>query len=110
MRNWKSLLTIIAVVLVVISLVAIALGITLTDFIVDFWWFTSLDYGNYFWLRRPLPLHFSGGVTIFFFLIFFMNFWVASRYLGVDRNAFSALGRDGRDNHYKTVLKLFQSG
>ena len=110
MRNWKSLLTIIAVFLGVLAAVAIALGIMLTDFLVDFWWFNSLEYGSYFWLRVLYRYIFSGGVTIFFFLIFFMNFWAASRYLGVDRNAFAALGHNGAENHYRNVLQMFQSG
>ncbi len=109
MRNWKSLLAIIAVLLIVLAATAITLGITLTDFLVDFWWFSSLDYGSYFWLRVLYRYIFSGGVTIFFFLIFFMNFWGASRYLGVDQNAFSTLGREGA-NQYRNVLQMFQSG
>ena len=110
MRNWKSLLAIIAVFLGVLAGIAIALGIMLSDFLVDFWWFNSLDYGSYFWLRVLYRYIFSGGVTIFFFLIFFMNFWAASRFLGVDRKAFAALGRNGAENHYRTVLQMFQSG
>lgn len=110
MRNWKSLLTFITVFLAVLAVVGFALGITLTDFIVDFWWFDSLEYSRYFWLRVLYRYIFSGGVTIFFFLIFFINFWVASRYLGVDQNAFSSLGRDGAGNQYRRVLRLFQTG
>ena len=110
MRNWKRLLTILAGVLVALNVVVIVMGITLTDFLVDFWWFSSLDYGSYFWLRVLYRYIFLGGVTIFFFTIFFMNFWVASRYLGVDQNAFAALGRDAVDNQYRKVLRLFQSG
>ena len=110
MQNWKSLLTISAVVLVVLAVVAIVMGITLTDFLVDFWWFSSLEYGSYFWLRVLYRYIFSGGVIIFFFLIFFMNFWVASGYLGVDQSAFSALGRNDGDNQYRKVLRMFQSG
>ena len=109
MRNWKSLLTMIAGVLAVLAVVVFALGITLTDFLVDFWWFSSLDYGSYFWLRVLYRYIFSGGVIIFFFLIFFLNFWAASRYLGVDQSAFANLGRDG-DNQNRNVLRLFQSG
>ena len=110
MRNWKRLLMILAGVLVALNVVVIVMGITLTDFLVDFWWFSSLDYGSYFWLRVIYRYIFLGGVTIFFFIIFFMNFWVASGFLGVDKTAFSALGRDADDNQYRKVLRLFQSG
>jgi len=109
MRNWKSLLTVAAVALVFLAGAALALGISLTNFLVDFWWFSSLEYGSYFWLRVLYRYIFSGGVTIFFFLIFFMNFWAASRYLGVDQSAFSALGRES-GKQYRKVLNLFQTG
>ena len=109
MRNWKSLLTVAAVALVFLAGAAIALGVSLTNFLVDYWWFSSLDYGSYFWLRALYRYIFSGGVTIFFFLIFFMNFWAASRHLGVDQNAFSTLGRES-GRQYRKLLNLFQSG
>jgi hypothetical protein len=109
MRNWKSLLTVAAVALVLLAGATIALGISLTNFLVDFWWFSSLEYGSYFWLRVLYRYIFSGGVTIFFALIFFLNFWAASRYLGVDQNAFSSLGRES-GRHYRRVLNLFQTG
>ncbi|MFM8333688.1 MAG: UPF0182 family protein [Candidatus Methylumidiphilus sp.] len=109
MPNWKSLLTTAAVALVALIVLAVALGISLTHFLVDFWWFSSLEYGSYFWLRVLYRYIFSGGVTIFFFLIFFMNFWAASRYLGVNQEAFSALGRES-GRRYRRVLELFQTG
>lgn len=109
MRNWKSLLTIAAGTLVVLAVLAIAVGIALTHFLVDLWWFNSLEYGSYFWLRVLYRYIFSGGVTIFFFLIFFMNFWAASRYLGVDQDAFTTLGRES-GKRYRRLLRLFQTG
>ncbi|NJD08540.1 MAG: UPF0182 family protein [Methylococcaceae bacterium] len=109
MRNWKDLLTISAVALGALALIALALGIALTNFLVDFWWFSSLDFGGYFWLRVLYRYIFSGGVTIFFFGIFFLHFWAASRYLGVDQSAFSELTRsDGA--RYRNLLSLFQTG
>ncbi len=110
MRNWKRLLTITAVTLVVLAMIVIALGISLTHFLVDWWWFTSLEYESYFWLRLLYRYIISGGVTVFFFLVFFLNFWAASRYLGVDQSAFSSLGRDDSDSQYKKLLTLFQTG
>ncbi|MDD5034099.1 MAG: UPF0182 family protein [Methylococcaceae bacterium] len=109
MRNWKRLLTITAMTLAVLVALVLALGISLTNFLVDFWWFSSLEYGSYFWLRVLYRYIFSGGVTIFFFLIFFLNFWAASRYLGVDQSAFSSLGQES-GRQYRKLLQMFQTG
>jgi uncharacterized membrane protein (UPF0182 family) len=109
MRNWKSFLSVAAVALVFLAGAAFALGISLTNFLVDFWWFSSLEYGSYFWLRVLYRYIFSGGVTIFFFLIFFMNFWAASRYLVVDQSTFAELGRES-GKQYRKLLTLFQTG
>ena len=54
------------------------------DFIVEYLWFDSMDYSGYFWLRFLYKYLIAGGVTILFFLMFFVNFWAASRYLGLD--------------------------
>jgi len=109
MRNWKDLMTISAVALGALALIALAAGISLTNFLVDLWWFNSLEYGGYFWLRILYRYIFSGVVTVFFFGIFFLHFWAASRYLGVDQSAFSELTRsDGA--RYRKLLSLFQTG
>lgn len=54
------------------------------DFIVEYLWFDSMDYSGYFWLRFFYKFLIAGGITILFFLMFFMHFWIASRYLGVE--------------------------
>lgn len=110
MRNWKRLLIITITAAILLAAAAFALGIYLTHFLVDFWWFSSLDYGSYFWLRVLYRYFFSAGVTILFFLIFFLNFWAASRYLGVDQTAFSALTETDSADNYKRILKKFQAG
>lgn len=110
MRNWKSLLTIAAGTLLALAVVGMALGISLTNFLVDRWWFISLEYGSYFWLRVLYRYIFSGGVTIFFFLIFFLNFWAASRYLGVDEDSFRQLAKGEDGSRYKNLIRLFQTG
>jgi uncharacterized membrane protein (UPF0182 family) len=88
MRNWKRLLKITIVILVALAVFILVAGILLADFLVDLWWFYSLEYGSYFWLRLLYRYILSGGVTLFFFLIFFLNFQAASRFLGVDQATF----------------------
>jgi uncharacterized membrane protein (UPF0182 family) len=53
-----------------------------TDFLVDLWWFQSLNYGLYFWQRLLYRYLVFAGFTLLFFLIFFLNFWVAARFVG----------------------------
>lgn len=110
MRNWKRLLTITAVTLIGLAALVLAVGIALTNFLVDFWWFSALEYGVYFWLRLLYRYILSGGITIFFFLIFFLNFWAASRYLGVDQTAFYDLTRTQQGGQSQNLLRMFQTG
>ncbi|MGI9211855.1 MAG: UPF0182 family protein, partial [Methylococcaceae bacterium] len=53
----------------------------------------------------------SGAVTGFFFLIFFLNFQAASRYLGVDEEALVVTIEGDRGEHpYRGWIKWFQKG
>lgn len=109
MRNWKRLLMVMALSVFVLAGVLLASGMALTDFIVDYWWHNELGYGGYFWLKLLYRYILSGSVTLFFFLIFFLNFLAASRFLGVDEDAFARLGR-GETSRYRKLLALFQTG
>lgn len=109
MNNWKRLLTIAGATISILTLLAVLAGVALTDFLVNYWWFGSLEYEDYFWLRLLYRYIFSGGVTLFFFLIFFLNFWAASRYLGIDQEGFASLTKADTRRRQK-LLQLFQSG
>ena len=52
------------------------------DFFIDLWWFRSLSLESYFYMRLLYRYVIFSLVTLLFFLIFFFNFFVASRYLG----------------------------
>ena len=110
MGNWKRLLTITAAVLFGLAVLGVIAGISLTHFLMDYWWFSSLEYGGYFWLRVLYRYILSGSVTIFFFLIFFLNFWAASRYLGVDQEDFLEMSRSPSGTRSLNLLRLFQTG
>jgi uncharacterized membrane protein (UPF0182 family) len=60
----------------------VAFGLFYTEFLVDLWWFKSLGYEAYFWQRLTYRYLVFGASTALFFLVFFLNFWVASRFLG----------------------------
>ena len=57
-------------------------AVIFTDFIVEMWWHRSLGYENFFWLRLGYRYLVLAAFTLLFFFIFFLNFWIGSRYLG----------------------------
>jgi len=57
-------------------------GLLYTEFLVDQWWFRSLGLEGYFWQRLTYRYVVFLVLTLLFFGVFFLNFWVASRYLG----------------------------
>lgn len=105
--KWKRRLIVISAALLSIYVLSFIVGIALTHFLVDLWWFSSLDYGIYFWFRLLYRYFLIGAATVLFFLIFFLNFWVASRYLGVEAEAASKAQFSSR---YQHLLHLFQTG
>src|SRR3990172_13351279 len=78
------------------------------DFIVDLWWFGSLGYEAYFWLRLSYRYLIFGGFASACFLIFFLNFWAASRFLGASPAA--GLGNAAALSRTKALIHKFRSG
>ena len=60
----------------------IAFYFVFIDFFVDLWWFKSLNFEAYFWLKCYTALFFQARSRLFFFVVFMFHFWIASRYLG----------------------------
>jgi hypothetical protein len=79
MKRWMIIL---AAVLLSVGGLYVILGVVFTSFLVDLWWFKSLDYGFYFWQRLLYRYLVFAGFTLLFFLITFSNFWVAARFIG----------------------------
>ncbi len=105
MPIWKRILILGGIALAVIMLLYVAFHFIFLDLIVDLWWFESLKFERYFWLRLLYRYFISGGVTLLFFLIFFLNFWFASNFLGVTDS--SARGDSGKRG---TLAYKFKSG
>jgi uncharacterized membrane protein (UPF0182 family) len=74
----------IGAILVIAIIVFVAFHYVFLDLIVDLWWYKSLNLEPYFWLRVLYKFFIFGGVTLFFFFVFFLHFWIASRYLGLN--------------------------
>ncbi|ASF45648.1 UPF0182 family protein [Methylovulum psychrotolerans] len=84
MGNLKSLPALIGSALVIMGILYIAFHFIFLDLFVDLWWFESLKLENYFWLKLLYKYLLSGAVTLGFFAIFFLHFWIASSYLGLN--------------------------
>ncbi|MDD2759122.1 MAG: UPF0182 family protein [Methylomonas sp.] len=84
MRNRKLLPALAGATIAGAIVVYVAFYFVFLDFFVDLWWFRSLEFEAYFWLRLLYRFIFSGAVTLFFFSIFQFHFWIASRYLGLN--------------------------
>jgi uncharacterized membrane protein (UPF0182 family) len=92
-----------------LGLLGLILGIVMSHFIVDYWWHQELGYRDLFLLKISYRYILAAVVTLFFFLIFFLNFWAASRYLGVNTDNLDRLGRIER-NRYLTWINRLESG
>ncbi len=109
MANWKRILIILALTLLGLAALLLGVGLAFTDLIVDFWWHLELGLGEFFWLKLLYRYILFGAVTLFFLLVFFLNFWAASRYLGVDTEQLERLGR-AESTRRQRFLELFQTG
>ena len=82
MVHWKRWLAGFIVSVVALIAVIFTLSFFFSHLLVEIWWFDSVGYEAYFWQRALYKYAVLGAVSLFFFLIFFLNFWVASRFLG----------------------------
>ena len=109
MRNWK-LLPVLALATIIVAVVLyVAFYFFFLDLFVDLWWFRSLDFEGYFWLRLLYRFILSGGVTLVFFSIFFFHFWIASRYLGLNPPDDVLLDADKR-RRFQRFADVFMNG
>jgi len=86
MRIWKYLPAVLITTVGILVTVYVAFYFVFLDLIVDYWWFQALKFEGYFWLRLLYRFFLSGIVTLFFFSIFFLHFWLSSRYFGFNPN------------------------
>ena len=109
MRNMKFLPAIIGALLLIAIIIFIAFHFIFLDLFVDLWWFQSLKLEPYFWQRLLYKFFLSGGVTLFFFTIFFSHFWIASRYLGISASAEIEANAD-RHQKFQRFADVFMNG
>ncbi len=108
MVHWKRWLAATVVSITALAGIVIALSFFFSHFLVDIWWFDSVGYEAYFWQRALYRYAVLGSVSIFFFLIFFLNFWVASRFLGATLPARTPTAASLKS--YRRLLRGFRTG
>ncbi|MGZ8192552.1 MAG: UPF0182 family protein, partial [Methylobacter sp.] len=109
MRNWKILPALIGSTLVIGIILYVAFYFIFLHLFVDLWWFQSLKLEAYFWLRLLYKFFLFGGVTLAFFTIFFLHFWIASRYLGFNPPD-EVLGSLDKNRRFQRLADQFMSG
>jgi len=82
MHRLKRWIIILTATFLSLGALYVLFGLVFTEFLVDDWWFQSLGYGFYFWQRLLYRYLVLAGFTLLFFLVMFLNFWVATRFLG----------------------------
>ncbi len=87
-------------------LLLVAANFLFLDLVVDAVWHHSLGYLRLFLLKIGYKYLVLGVLTLGFFLLFFLNFWVAARYLGVNlRNQGARKG-----SRTDRILRGFRTG
>ena len=77
------------------------------NFMVDLWWFDSLGYLGYFIQLLTYRYVILVAFSLLFFMVFFLNFWVASRYF---RDHPTPTGQAVALSRYRFFVHQFRSG
>lgn len=110
MNGWKRRFLRMLIAVALLLLLFFPLSLIGTNFLVDLWWFDSLGYLFYFFQRLLYRYLVFGAVTLFFFLVFFLNFWVASRYLGTTTTPSVTTDKKSTIQSSKQLLRAFRTG
>ncbi|MFZ2447652.1 MAG: UPF0182 family protein [Syntrophobacteraceae bacterium] len=110
MVKWqRGLLASIGTVLVASAVVLVGSFVSARYF-VEYWWFGSLGYEGYFWQKNLYQYAVLVSVSVTFFLIFFLNFWVASRHLGTTTQPGASASPAASFKRYKELFQMFRTG
>ncbi len=83
MKISGKFLRIVLPVMILLAVLVLLANFVFIEFVVDVLWYNSLGYLRLFFLKLGYKYLVFIGVTLFFFALVFLNFWVASRYVGV---------------------------
>ncbi len=109
MRNWKGWGAFGIMIPLLLIIGYIAFNFIFLDFMVDLWWFSSLQLKSFYLMRIFYRDTVFICATLIFSLVFFLNFWVASRFLGLSAATEARLKQSGSGRRQR-LISLFQSG
>lgn len=96
--------------ILVLGVLLLAASFVSARYFVDLWWFRSLGFEGYFWQRTLYRYGVLAAVSLCFFLIFFLNFWAASRYLGTTAKPVTRTRSAASFRVYRDLFKMFRTG
>ncbi|MGA0368180.1 MAG: UPF0182 family protein [Kiritimatiellia bacterium] len=102
MKSVPKFLKILIPVGILLILLAVWINVWLVDVLVEMAWYRSLGYLRFLLLKVGYKYFVLIGGTFFFFAVLFLNFWLASRYLGVTKFH--------KETKVKQLIKAFRSG
>ena len=109
MPKWLRWLILFAILAAGLGIAYLVFVFVFLDFIVNLWWFDYKDYEAYYILRLTYRYLIFLAVVVFFFLIFFLNFWIASRFLG-QASGYCEPREFGQRKKFQKLLLHFQTG
>lgn len=109
MKKLKSWLPALLVAVLILTVLYVGFYFVYLDFLVDYWWFDSLGYGWHFLMRNFYKYLVFAGVTLFFFLVFFLNFCAASCFLG-NSAPVSPKKESQRLQRSRNLARMFRTG
>jgi uncharacterized protein len=106
MGRWKKWFLAFLALIAIVAIGYVVLNFIFINFFVDLYWYNSVGYTSLLLLKLLYKYMVFIGVTLFFFLVIFFNFWLASRYLGC------TLSGECRPEVTKTgkLIQAFRSG
>uniref|UniRef100_UPI003569AC80 UPF0182 family protein n=1 Tax=Desulfosarcina sp. TaxID=2027861 RepID=UPI003569AC80 len=102
MKSWKKRGLLFAAALVGLLLAIVLLKLVFVNFVVDFWWFQSQSMSLYYLMRLVYRYFVFVFFAALFFGIFYLNFWIASRVVGVAEKS--------TDKNEKNLIKTLHNG
>ncbi|MDA3874408.1 MAG: UPF0182 family protein, partial [Kiritimatiellae bacterium] len=101
MKISRKFLRIVLPVVVILAVLTLLANFVFIEFVVNVLWYNSLNYLKLFFLKLGYKYLVFAGVTLFFFMLVFLNFWVASRYVGVTLHH--------KEDKFRRLVKSFRS-
>lgn len=107
MQRIKRWLLVLMSGVIMLAVSYLLFAVFFTDFLVELWWHRSVGFERFFWLRLGYRYLIFAASTLLFFIFFFLNFWVGSRYLG---RLTPTTQSEAAATRYRNLVQRFRTG